>query len=107
VVRQLAIIIADMSTWLITFVSQFTRSVCRFLTHSPRWSTSRTTRYRLIRKRKLAEAETEERILDSGSANRSSANELWMSASGDAGVGTEVDDGISDDDVAFQSVPTL
>ena len=70
-------------------------------------STSRTTRYRLIRKRKLAEAETEERIVDSGSANRSSANELWMSASGDAGVGTEVDDGINDDDVAFQSVPTL
>jgi len=29
-----------------------------------------------------------------------------MSASGDAGVGTGVDDGISDDDVAFQSVPT-
>lgn len=57
-------------------------------------------------KRKLAEAETEERIVDSGSGNASSANELWMSASGDAGVGTEVDDGINDDDVAFQSVPT-
>ena len=69
-------------------------------------SASRTTRYRLIRKRKLAEAETEERIVDSGSANGSRANELWMSASGDAGVGTGVDDGISDDDVAFQSVPT-